>query len=83
MTTKVLNIKENGKEMKVFIPDADKMDKSQLHDIIQTQTEKTREQLRAKPNIKKTPEEKKKTAEKLKDYAEFRRRKQRGEKKYY
>ena len=84
MATKEITIKENGKEMKVFIPGADQMDRHELEDIVQWQEEKTREDLRKTPKVvKPTKEQRKATEEALRDYREFQRRRGGCSKKYY
>ena len=83
MATKELTIKENGKEMKVFIPGADQMDRHELEDIVQWQTEKTRDELRKAPPKEESKHSKKEVGEALKDYRDFQQRRGQGGKKYY
>lgn len=76
-----IKIKEGDRERTIFIPGSEDMDRNQLNDIIEWQTEKTKRELsQPRPERKRSRKE---VGQALKDYNEFRKRKAEGTKKYF
>jgi len=76
-----LTVKEGNREVQIFIPGADKMEKNELSDILQWQEEKTRKELRQpKENRKHSQKE---VGQALKDYNDFCKRKTEGTKRFF